>query len=753
MSLHRIQTPSLKARLGVLAGGSLLALSVALPAAAQNAVTGFEEIVVTAQRREQNLQDVPISIKAMSGEQLQALQITKAADISALTPGLFASGSRGDSNPIFAIRGIGLNDSFSNNNPTVGVYIDEVVQPFTPLLGFALFDIERVEVLKGPQGTLYGRNTTGGAINFISKKPTQNLDAYASASYSRFNRLDLEGAVGGGLSDTLAVRVSGKTTQQSGGWQTNDVTGEKIGDKDSKALRAQILWTPTDNFEMLLKGDLFKDRSDQQLREHVGYYQRGAAFGTPCQGAILGFRDENNCVDALGYSNTNPDRRHVANSEVYGHESITTAKDLALNMKWDLGNVVLTSVTGYTDYNRVAGDDSDGSPLIQLDSQFTDDIKAFSQELRLASNNSGPVTWVVGGFYSWDRINGDVLQALDDHFFHTRVDTSWKQTTNSYALFGQAEWQFADKWRLTGGLRYTNERKSFAYDSIDLNPYGDSTLPMPVAGINDKLKQDNVSGKIGLDFQAADDLLLYASASKGFKSGGFKGAIAFNAAELEPFRGENLYAYEVGAKSTLFDGRLQLNAAAYYYDWKDFQAFVTEIRAGGINVIVLNNAGDARVYGLELEATARPVDGLTVQASANVMNTKVRKINPAVEADYLGNQLANSPEFALSGLVRYQLPIEAQGFGSYVLVDGSYRSNVYYSINNRGQSAQKGYVLLNARVAVTSLDNRWEFAVWGRNLTNKLYVSNSYDNYGGIFPSQNFLGDPRTYGATLSFKY
>src|SRR5690606_12957907 len=174
-------------------------------------------------------------ITALSGEQVQQLNLKQASDLSAISPGVFAAGSRGDANPIFAIRGIGLNDSFSNNNPTVGVYLDDIVQPFTPLLGFPVFDLERIEVLKGPQGTLYGRNTTGGAINFISKRPTQDFDAYASATYGRFERAELEGAIGGGVTDTLALRIAGKTTQQSDGWQTNAVNGDTIGDKDMKA--------------------------------------------------------------------------------------------------------------------------------------------------------------------------------------------------------------------------------------------------------------------------------------------------------------------------------------------------------------------------------------------------------------------------------------------------------------------------------------------------------------------------------------
>ena len=736
------------------AGASALAMA-AIMAGAQTAHSqaALEEIVVTAQKREQSLQDISISITAFSGDQLRELRVERPLEVATLSPGVFATGSRGESNPIFAIRGIGLNDVFSNNNPTVGIYIDEVVQPFTPLLGFQMFDLDRVEILKGPQGTLYGRNTTGGAINFITKKPTEEVDAYASATYARFDRFELEGAVGGPVADGLMIRVSGKTVQQSGGWQTNAVTGETIGDKDRKTVRAQALWKPSDNVDFMLRGSLSKDKSDQQLREHVGFLD--AAFsGTPCQGFLEGRRDEGPCVSFLGYFDPTDDRRTVENSAVFGFENDTSAKDIALTGNWRLSDFTITTVTGYTDYRRVTGDDSDGTPLIMLDSQFTDDIEAFSQELRFTSNETEPLSWVAGAFYSWDQIDGDILQALDDHIFTTRVDTNWTQTTKSYAFFGQLEWMATEQIRLIGGLRYTDESKKFRYDSIDLDPFGTTqNLPTPVAGINDKLTEDNLSGRVGVDFLVNDDFMLYASASKGFKSGGYKAAIAFNPAELEPFTGENLYAYEVGAKSTLMEGRLTLNAAGYYYDWRDFQAFITEIR-GGINVIVLSNAGDAEIWGFELDATAYPIDGLRVRGAFNYMDTKIDKFNAAPgAADFTGNQLANSPETSFSGSVRYEFPLDDTGFGMYALADASYRSRIFYSLSNNFQNSQDGYMLVNARLGVTSPDEKWEFAIWGRNLTDKFYVSQSFDNFPGIFPSQNFLGDPATYGATLTFRY
>ena len=753
-----------RARIIGLAGVSMLACMTATAHAADaaEAVAATSpdaadpsdgEIVVTAQRRAESIQRVPISVNAFSGRQLQELKVDRPADLATLSPGFYVAGTRGDQNPTFSIRGLSLNDTFSNNNPTVGVYFDEVIQPFTPMLSGQLFDLERVEVLKGPQGTLYGRNTTGGAVNFISRKPSQIASGYATATLSRYGRVELEGAAGGAVTDTLAIRIAGKTTQQKGGWQTNALTGEKIGDVNRSSIRAQALWTPTPELEVLLKGSYMYEDSDQQLREHVGYYKGAFGAGGYCAAALAGERDESTCVDFLGYSDPTPDRRTVENSSVFGHKNNSRAYDGALNVKYDFGPATLTSVTGYSHFKRVSGDDSDGAALIELDSQFTDKIRSFTQELRLTSSTTGPLSYVAGLYYSDDRIAGDALQALDDFFFHTRVDTAFVQKTKAYAGFGQATYAITPALRLTGGLRYTHENKRFSYDGIDLNPQGISTLPTPVAGIENGIKANNVSGKVGVDFDVAQGVMLYASASRGFKSGGFKAAIAFNPDELTPFKGEKVWAYEAGVKSTLLDGKLTLNAAGYYSDWQDFQAYLTEIRSG-INVVVLSNAGNARIYGGEMEATYRPNNRVMLRASGNYQSTKITAFNSAPGADdYTGNRLANAPKWSLSTTGRWETPIEGDNWGVYVLADTSYRSKIYYSLANRGQNSQDGYWLVNGRIGVHAKNDKWEAAIFGRNILNKLYLASSYDNWGGIFPSQNFLGDPATYGVSFTVRY
>lgn len=730
-----------------------LLLCVFLIHSAAHAQDVIEEIVVTALKREQNIQDVSASITAFTGDQIREMGMTRAQDIGWATPGLYATGSSGDTNPLYTIRGIGLNDVFSNNNPTVGIYVDEIIQPFTPMMGFQLFDMERIEVLKGPQGTLYGRNSTGGAINFISRRPGDETNGYVRLGYGEFERFEAEAAIGGPLSDTVGGRVAFYTVQQNEGWIDNTVTGDDVGELDQIAVRAMLEWRPTDTFEARLTGTYGREDSESLPREHVGFLD-SANPANLCASALAGERNEGPCISSLGYFDPTTDRYTVENSSVLGQRNDTDTFSINFTFNWEIGEMTLTSITGYSEFDRVYSEDSDGTSIIMLDSQFTDDIKAFSQEVRLTGETEGGIEWVIGAFFSDDTIDGDILQALDQHFFLTRVDTNWTQESSSAAAFGHFDYPFTDRLSLVGGIRYTHEEKDFRYDAVDLDTFGTTQfLPTPAAGIVSDISNNEVSGQISLEYALTDDVLSYFSFSRGFKSGGYKAAIAFNPDELEPFVEETLNAYEIGFKSTLADGKIRLNAAAYYYDWNDFQAFVTEVRSG-INVIVLDNAGDAEVYGIEADLLWHPVEGLDIQTAINWMDTEIKEFNTIPgTADATGNRLANSPEFMFNGRVRYEFPLGNTGFNAYLLTDIIHRSRVFYSLTNNGQNSQDGFWLWDGRIGVTTQDNKWEAALWAKNLTDEFYVTNSYDNTGGIFPSQNFLGQPRSFGFSLQYNF
>jgi iron complex outermembrane receptor protein len=738
-------------------------LCVGGPAAAQqtapasgSAAGALEEVVVTARKRAQDIQDVSLSITAFSGDQVEELRVSNAQDMSWYTPGLYATGARGDVNPLYTIRGIGLNDTFSNNNPTVGVYVNEVNLPFTPMMSFMMFDLDRVEVLKGPQGTLYGRNTTGGAINVFSRRPGDELNGRARLDYGNYDHLEFEGAVGGPITDTLGGRIAVYTVQQGEGWVENEFNGQDIGEIDRTAVRGTLEWSPSDDFSALLVGHYATEDSDSAGREHVGFLD-GAFSPNLCQGAIGGYRDEGPCVSFLGYSDPYSDRYKIENSSLLGQDNESDTFSVSLNMDWKIGDATLTSVTGYSDYESDYTEDADGTPIVMIDTDARTEIDVFSQELRLTSQTTGGLEWVLGAYFTDDEMFADYLQALDEHVFLTRVGQNFTQTTTAWALFGYASLPVTDRFSLIGGLRYTDEKKDFDYFGFDYDPFGTTNMPafgvIPVPEFHDSISHDAWTGEVGVEFKATDDVLLYANASKGFKSGGYKAAISFSLAELEPFEPETLYAYEIGAKSTLADGTLRLNAATYFYDWQDFQAFVTEIRAG-VPVLVLTNGGDAEVYGLEVDAEWQPLEGLDISAGLNWMHTEIVKYNSIPgTGDNTGNRLSNSPPFMFNGRVRYQFPIGGSGWDAVIAPDVVYRDEVFYSLGNSGQSSQESFWLLNARLGLVSPDENWEVSLWGKNLSDEFYVTQSYDNLGGIFPSQNFIGAPLTYGVSLQYRF
>ncbi len=716
----------------------------------------LEEITVTARKREQGIQDVSMSITAFSGEQIEEFRIVNAQDLSWYTPGLYASGARGDNDPLYTIRGIGLNDAFPNNNPTVGMYLNEVNQPFTPMMAFQMFDLERVEVLKGPQGTLYGRNTTGGAINVFSRRPGEEVNGYMRGDFGNFERFEFEGAVGGPFSDQVAGRIAVYTVQQNDGWVTNAFNGQEIGERDQTSVRGTLQFNPNDDLEILLIGHYAKDRSDSAAREHVGFLD-GPFSPNLCQAAIEGRRDETQCVSFLGYSDPYPDRYTVENSSILGQDSDSENFGVSLSVDWQIGDMTLSSVTGYSDYDRDYTEDSDGTPIVMIDTRSINEIEMFSQELRLASTTEGGLDWVVGAYFTDDEMYADFLQALDEHVFLTRVAQNFVQATTAWAVFGYATLPLTEQLSLVGGLRYTDEEKDFDYYGFDHDPFGTTQMPafgvIPVPEYHDSIQDDDWTGEIGLEYQVADDALLYANIAKGFKSGGFKGAISFTEAELQPFDPETLYAYEIGVKSTVADGTLRINAAGYYYDWEDFQAFVNEIR-GGVPVLVLTNGGDAEVLGAEVDVLWQPTDRLLLGAGLNWMDTEITKYNSIPgTGDNTGNKLANSPDLMFNARGRYDFPIGDGGWLAYVATDVMYRDDIYFSLNNNGQNSQESFWLWNGRVGILSPDARWEISLWGKNLSDKFYITQSYDNTGGIFPSQNFLGMPRTYGVSVKYNF
>ncbi len=715
--------------------------------------SGIGEIVVTARKRAESTQDVATSIRVISGDEAAQLGVTQALDVAKLTPGLNAKFASGFENPVFTMRGVGLNDVSSINNPTVGVYVDDMFIPYMPMMGGAIFDVERIEVLKGPQGSLYGRNTTGGAIKFISRKPTDELSVNARADYSSWSTLEAEAAVGGPISETVRGRVAVLTRQRMGGYQFNRFTNETVGKQQRIAGRALLDWTPSDQFDAELNLHAYRNSADAALREHIGFRDPVTGVRT-CPAVLAG--DRGGCTDLSGYADNDGDPFTSDHNNFYGDTVNNRSWGSNLTLNYHLPFATITSISGYDWFKRHLVDDNDASPTTQFEIDSRDKIEVFSQELRLVSDAPTGVKYVFGLFYSWDNVHNRVEQAVDS-LFRTRVLVTNDQTTKSFAAFGNLDIPLTDTFSINGGLRLTNERKNRKTRSEDLASLGPISLLSPTGGayvfaVGDQtIKKTNLSGNIGVQFKPSSDFMIYANASKGFKSGGFKGAISFNPSQLVEYDPETLYAYEVGFKSVIADRTLLFNAAAYYYDWKDFQAYSLVQLA--VPVVVLTNAGDARIKGVEAEIVWKPSDRFSLSMAGNYLDAKIVKFDALPGGtNNLGKKLSNAPDFTFASIARYTAPTVGS-FDPYFQTQLNYQSKVFFEIQNNPINSQKGYWLVGGRIGATSTDGRWDIGVYARNLFNKTYIAESRFIDLRTFPSSNVYGEPRSFGASVSYKF
>ena len=734
----------------------------------------IEEIIVTAQKREQNVQDVSISITAFTGDTLQDLGVAQPRDLAQFTPGLTVNSSssyEGDS--VFTIRGVGMNDVTSKQNPAVMIYLDEIALPSHVMLGFQMFDVDRVEVLKGPQGTLYGRNTTGGAIKVVPRKPTKEFDLQARFDYAEYDRTELELGVGGPLGDTLSARVAANINVSQHGWQTLETIPEvpfgpgvdpDNGEIDRKAYRGSILWEPTEQFDILISGDYSEDKSEVMAFKHAGNLRAdGNGF---CSYATEGIRNEVECAsfaqirDRTGgmaltpereiIQDRNPDIRTVLGEFSTGNQVDAESWGISATVNIDFDRFTATSITGYREFDRYQPLDQGGSPAYIHEIRNWEDITSFTQEIRFASDDSwGPIDWIVGGFYSKD--DNDFFSDTDfrDHasfsgFFESGSD----QETEGVSAFAQVDWRMHEMFKLSLGIRYTDEDREFSFSG---KITGSGPVPLPLF-THPKLNTEEVGGRVALEFTPNDNLLFYASFNRGFKSGGFPASIAFSRNQLLPFQSEELLAYEAGFKSTLLDGNVRFNAAGYYYDWNDMQARaaldrIDPVSGQNVRVITLGTAGDVEIYGAEAELTWQLTPELLVYTGVSLMDAEIQN------GDYEDQTPAHAPDFTINGLVSYTASQGIGGFRPFAQFDYSYTDSNQFILPNHPGAVQNSYTLLNARIGLRSDDGHWELAGWGRNLSDKEYFSEIFGPASGFLPGRLHYGPPRIFGVSISYSH
>jgi len=715
-------------------------------------------VIITAQKRSENIQEVPVAVTAIVGETLQDLGVTDVLDLNALSPSLQVKTDDNAANPKIFIRGIGLNDFNPNTASAVAIYSDGVYvgSPLAQMGQF--FDLERVEVLRGPQGTLYGRNTTGGAINLISRKPTDQLEGDAYVEYGSFNSLTAEAGVGGPIQDgVLGYRVAG-TYVRNDGYALNRLTGNRGNNADRGSARFTLSWTPSDTFD-----GLFQLRYGRSNGGSIWAYNRSllpqtlAATG-PDGFCAPGAYTSGDCTDLAGYANTSTNL-YEGDYHLEGKDKVETYGASA-TLTWDLGAMSLISVTGYDHADRDDVEDTDAGPTDIITARYRAKQWAASQELRLQSNGDNTLNWVLGVYLARDELvtNSyyDVFRIANSGDPNTDLPQGigvfgwpFTQDTDSYAVFGQADYDLTDRLTATVGLRYSADDKTFRYDSTYASNPGDPTFNI-FPTVDASRTFDSVSGRLGLKYAVNDDVNVYATYNRGYKSGGFFSAQTTDPASLLPYDDEIVDAYEAGLKSQLFDGLVTANFAAFTYDYQDMQVY-TLVVDPNTNLTVQNftNASNAKVSGLEAEFTSSPVDGLDLSLGASFLDATYEDFRSAGD-DYSGNQLPNAPEVSATASARYAWSLF--GGEASAQADVSYRSRVYYDTRNVDRLSDGDRTFVNLRAGWKPDGDNWEFGVFARNVFDETNISDIIPIEGLGFDLFS-MGPPRTFGAFLRYDY
>ena len=723
----------LGSRLMLSAVGAAVALGCLASVPARAQMEGvLEEIRVTAQRREERLEDVPISVSTMQGDRLASI-LEGGEDIRALAgrvPGLNAESSNGRVAPRFYLRGLGNTDFDLAASQPVSIIMDEVVMENVILKSFPLFDVERVEVLRGPQGTLFGRNTPAGIIKFDTVKPSDEFSGYARATVGEVGTLNLEAAAGGSLGDTVSGRFSIFNLNRDD-WIDNSFTGENdaLGENKDLAIRGQLLFEPSDGFSALV---------NVHWRDYEGTSEIFRA---------------NILTTGSSDLNANFDRDVVAFNE--GDNNPQTAEQFGGSVKldWDLaGSMTLTSITAYetaedSSLGDIDGGNETGPGFIPFQSATRDsvnDLKQLTQEFRVSSDASDELFWQAGVFYFDDE-----YEILTEPFFVP--GTIRKHENTSWAVFGQFSYDMTDRWNLTAGLRYTDDEKDMSTPPAS---FGQS------APVN--VQDDEVSWDVSLLYTMSDTTNLYGRVANGFRGPSIQGRdIAFFGAPSTA-TSETITSAEVGFKSTLNDGRVRVNGAVFYYTVDDQQ--ITAV--GGVgNAIQLVNADKANAVGFDLDVDALLTDNLLLQLAIGFNDTEIDDPNLRIPVcgsgactpvDTLdidgfaivdGNPLPNAPEWNYNIRLQYNVPLSAGEL--YFATDWMFQSDMQFLIYDAVEFHSGDIMEGGVRVGFSAASGRWDAAIFGRNITDE-------ENLKGVIDFNNntgFVNDRSIWGATFSYYF
>ena len=736
----------------------VIAMSLAAPAVCSAQGSVVEEIVVTAQKREQNLQDVPISVTSFSGDKVDDFGFEDTRDIFYQTPNVnisqfsYYGGITIRGNPT-------LNNSLAGEG-NVALYFDEVYRPVSFYGGNEMLDVERVEVLRGPQGTLFGRNSTSGLVHFISRKPTEELEGYANLELGAYDTRIFEGAISGPLSDRVRGRLAVKY-HENDGFQTNQgPAGGKLAVTDRLAARGHLEFDFSDSVQLLLSvevsdlDDIGKAFNYWGLLDPVTLTQceperiwagecvgGGAYFGLP----------------AFGDPDVSVKRPHTEHDPDNG-DGRYTLETLSATAKlhWQLSDSIeLVSITAYDSHDRFFNTDEDGSAigvfggLYSYNDSYTSDADQFTQEFRLSGGNGG-ADWLLGLFY-FDEARGSTshVQAFEGLISSQVPGTIVDLDTISWAVFAQFGQLLTETVRFIGGLRYTDEEKET------------NVLTETVPG-SQELSDDNLSFMVGLEWRPRDEWMVYGTISSSFRSGNFATDLLFgDLDQLRAVKPEEAVSYELGSKSTLLDGRMSLNATVFYQDVTDKQGLVYDSGVAA-PVTRLITVGDAEIYGAELELFMAPVESLELSLGLGWLDSEVKApptfgfsagfgtgANAFVGDQFFLDGSELGAGWTVNGLVRYHISLG--GSGNLTLqADYDWREE---SIGQNRIDYAEDRLLVNLRAFWSSPTGRWEVQAYVENAFNKKYI----DNLGSIVAGEDYalgnMGMPQWYGVKVGVNF
>jgi iron complex outermembrane receptor protein len=683
-----------------------------------------DDIVVMARKRAESIQNVPVSITAVGAAQLERNNVVRLSDVASFAPNVtLSSPTISPTNIAPFIRGVGSRSNDPGQDVPIAIGIDGVYLSQIAGAMVDVFDVQQIEILRGPQGTLQGRNSPGGAINITTRRPTQELSVRGEISYGSYDEFHVRGAVSGAIvPNKLAARLS-VYHNGGGGYLTSLTTGQKFGGQKATGGRVGLLFTPDDAISLYLTADYVRDRSPQPAMRPVPRNQVLLRQAIPAVCATFGF-----CTPYPRYRNGSTQVPN-GNSKNGGFAS---------NLDIDMGPVKLTSVTGYRFVNEHTSSDLDALPraIVSLDDR-TLFARTFSQEVRLASNNDSPLEYVVGAYYLRSR-----FKVTEPVTFNGRTSTGRReQTAKSYALFGQATYHITESLSASAGLRQTWDHKV-----LDSRPSG---IIVPRHFIDE---WNNLSLEGGLEYKVDRNNLIYFRFAEGYRSGGINGGVAA-ISTMDAYNPETVKSYEVGVKSQLFDRKLVMNVSAFQSDYSDLQQTVTI----SSSVRPVRNAASARIKGIEIESVAKFIPNLTVATAIGYLDPHYKKfladlIGTGVITDNSSLTFPYTSKWTASVRSDYVIPLGENSGDVTLGMDVNYRSRANFSsVIQPAIGMQKAYALLNGYITYASADEKYKVSIYGQNLMDKYYIRLG-ETGNGVY-AWNIVGAPRTFGVRFSAEY